>query len=146
MIIVFIFGGLQLAALSRWAQRYGKVVKPDFFADLKPFASRGEHSVFQSSNRKLAIKTTHPGQFGYSLRAEGLSATPLEYLERLEWQNHIFGDDIRLIGITGTDHLMQIVTSQPRLSKSLCKVVSSTTAFLRPPPGRRIHSGVFSGT
>ena len=99
--------------MSRWALKHDKIVDPRFFEELRPFTSRGEHSVFQSLDHKLAIKVTHAGKFGYSLWAEGLSATPLEYLERLEWQNHIFGDDIRLIGLTGSDRLMRIVTSQP---------------------------------
>jgi Serine/Threonine/Tyrosine Kinase found in polyvalent proteins len=107
----------QLAALSRWAHNCRRVVGPDYFTDLKPVAARGEHSVFQSLDRKLAVKVTHPGKFGYSLHAEGLGATPLEYLERLEWQNHIFGDDIKLIGVTGEESLMGIVTSQPWISE-----------------------------
>jgi hypothetical protein len=94
-------------ALLRWAQKYEKVVESDYFADLRFITKRGEHTVYKDHGRALAIKASHAGQFGYSLRAEGASATPLEYLERLAWQNHIFGDDIRIIGVTGGDRLMR---------------------------------------
>ena len=40
-------------------------------------------------------------------------ATPLEYLDRLAWQNHLFSDDIRIVAVSGSSDLLQIVTSQP---------------------------------
>lgn len=33
--------------------------------------------------------------------------------KRLEWQNHIFGDDIRLVGVAYEDDQMELVHSQP---------------------------------
>ncbi len=43
-------------------------------------------------------------------------ASPLEYLQRLAWQNQVFGDDIRLVGLWQAQaHRWSVVTSQPGL-------------------------------
>ena len=56
---------------------------------------------------------THPGSFGWSSAGEGLKATPLEYLDRLAWQNLLFSDEIKIIAIVGEKRVLQMVTSQP---------------------------------
>lgn len=62
---------------------------------------------------RFAIKATLPNKFGHSTLHEGRSASPLEYLKRLGWQNLIFGDDIRIVGVAYEDGQLELVTSQP---------------------------------
>lgn len=49
-----------------------------------------EHVVYYDDARALAIKATHANRFGHSAYAEGVPATPLEYLRRLGWHNAHF--------------------------------------------------------
>jgi hypothetical protein len=77
---------------------------------IKPGA---EHDVYYDRQADRVIKLTHPGSFGWSTVREGFRATPLEYLDRLSWQNHVFKDDIRIVAVTGDEKVMRIVTSQP---------------------------------
>jgi hypothetical protein len=66
---------------------------------------------------QLAIKATHANRFGYSTEREGEWASPVEYLKRLAWQNHFFGDDIRIVGVACDDEeQIEIITSQPWVS------------------------------
>ncbi|MEO6787520.1 MAG: hypothetical protein ABI318_15425 [Chthoniobacteraceae bacterium] len=72
-----------------------------------------EHVVFHDPERGVAVKATHVNRFGHSVIAEGAAATPLEYLERLSWQNELFGDDIRIEGVAFDESQLEIVTTQP---------------------------------
>lgn len=86
------------------------------FSHVEQFAYFGdgaEHRVYYDAVRGLAIKSTHPNRFGYSARAEAEWATPVEYLKRLAWQNRIFGDECRVIGVAHEEDQLEIVTSQP---------------------------------
>lgn len=63
----------------------------------------------------MAVKATLPNKFGYSTLCEGW-ASPLEYLKRLGWQNLIFGDEIRLLGVAYEEDQMEVIHSQPWIS------------------------------
>jgi len=43
----------------------------------------------------------------------GRQASPAEYLRRLDWNNQIFGDDFRIIGVAFDKAQIEIVCSQP---------------------------------
>lgn len=104
-------------ALIEWARVRGRLLP---FSHIEQFSFVGdgaEHRVYKDdSEESVAIKATHPNKFGYSTREPGAWATPVEYLKRLAWQNHIFGDDIRIIGVAYEDEQMEVVTSQPWIS------------------------------
>lgn len=63
-------------------------------------------------------KATYPDEFGHL--PQGIAAQPIQYLERLLYQNLIFHDDIRLEGISfdgdADFFTMRMVTSQPFVS------------------------------
>lgn len=63
-------------------------------------------------------------------QAELTGALPLEYLERLERQNGIFGDRITLEGVADEAGQLVIVTSQPTMLGSPV-TAEEMTAFMR---------------
>ncbi len=70
-------------------------------------------------------KATYPGHYGFTvIAANGLPilahALPAEYLARLLLANEIFGDDIRLQGITREAGGLVILTSQPTIVGRAC--------------------------
>lgn len=104
-------------SLIEWARNHGCLI-PFTHIERFDFVGEGaEHRVYKDNkDEKLAIKATLPNKFGYSTTAEGQWATPIEYLKRLAWQNRIFGDDIRIVGVAYEDDQMEVVTSQPWIS------------------------------
>ena len=72
-----------------------------------------EHRVYYDGAGHCAIKSTLPNRFGHSTYGSGWAATPLEYLRRLAWHNHIFGDAIALLGIVRGEDYLEVVTSKP---------------------------------
>ncbi len=72
-----------------------------------------EHRVHYDRAGHCAIKSTLPNRFGHSTYGSGWAATPLEYLQRLAWHNHIFGDAIAILGIIRGEDYLEVITSQP---------------------------------
>ena len=106
----------QREALTGWASA-GGLLLPLAYVDQFRFIGEGaEHRVYYANRagEELAVKFTLPGKFGHSPYGEGYLATPVEYLERLAWQNALSGDDILVVGVIhdGEAHL-EIVTTQP---------------------------------
>jgi hypothetical protein len=87
--------------------------------DTAPDARGYEHEVWlpqmPPGEPQRVLKATYLDEFGHL--PHGIAASPVQYLERLHYQNLIFHDDIRLEGIlvTGRGHFfsMRVVTSQP---------------------------------
>ena len=80
------------------------------------FARGGEHQVYFHKSRQRYLKATLlERQLGYGIALGSTSrgATPSEYLDRLDLQNLIFNDDIRLERIVLKNRQPVIVTSQP---------------------------------
>ena len=102
--------------LIQWAQENGKLG----FSDRLPpvFARGGEHQVYFQKHTRRYLKTTLPDrQKGYGIALGSLThgATPAEYLDRLDLQNLIFHDDIRLERIVANHGKPIIITSQPAI-------------------------------
>jgi hypothetical protein len=90
----------------------------------------GEHFVEIEENSGMVFKSTHPGKFGFSvdiemIRPKGwraapritaglVDATPEEYLLRLEWQNELFGDAIRVVGAARYPQGLSVLTTHNR--------------------------------
>ena len=103
-------------ALIDWSRRFGRILEFRFIEQFDFVGDGAGHRVYKKTvPDSLAIKATHPNKFGYSTASEGW-ATPLEYLKRLAWQNLIFCDDIRIIGVAYEEEQMEVVTSQPWIS------------------------------
>jgi hypothetical protein len=103
----------QRTALIDWARGLGKIVPFSYVEQFVRVSEGAEHVVFHDPERGRAVKATHVNRFGHSVTAEGKSASPLEYLERLALQNTLFGDDIRIEGVACDEAQMEIVTTQP---------------------------------
>jgi hypothetical protein len=100
--------------LIQWAQENGKLgpgrrLPPEF-------ARGGEHQVFFQKKTQRYLKATLPDRqkgYGIALGSIDRGATPAEYLDRLDLQNRIFNDDIRLERIVVKEGKPIILTSQP---------------------------------
>ena len=125
----------QWAALIEWAGSCGKNLPLAFPA---PEREGGrEHDVTLHEPTGRWIKYTKPSASGYTVswRQDGVpyrhNALPLDYLQRLLWQNEVFGDDIQLVGLWQAEpHQWRIVTSQPGLQGTRATLDDLATAFL----------------
>jgi hypothetical protein len=103
----------QRLALIAWAAQRG--IRSFDLSAVEFLKAGSEHSVYLDRPSNRVIKLTRPGKFGRSPVTEGLGGTPLQYLERLDWQNRLFMDDIRIEGVVGEITSMRTVISQPYL-------------------------------
>jgi hypothetical protein len=76
-----------------------------------------EHDVTFDDATGTVLKFTKPDKAAYAVNFDlgtpkMASATPLDYLERLEIQNEIFGDNLRFVGVATADDGRRIVTRQ----------------------------------
>jgi hypothetical protein len=100
--------------LVEWFRKRDAVLTAEFLRKFKPVSTGSEHVVYFDREGLRAIKCTRPNGFGHSVYAIGCHATPLEYLRRLGFHNHLFGDDIHLLGcMVSDDGAIEIVSSQP---------------------------------
>ena len=115
-----ILRGRQERDLLAWAREQRRLIESATYLGL---AERGgeEHRLWLAEEGQRYFKATFPGRCGFAviLTHAGVpdlaDATPLEYLERLILQNRVFGDKVRLEGITQEPGGTAIVTSQPHL-------------------------------
>jgi hypothetical protein len=106
--------GEEQTRLIQWAQTHRKLVD----RLLPEFSRGGEHVVFFRKGRRRYLKATLPNRhkgYGIALGSISHGAMPSEYLDRLDLQNRIFNDDIRLEWIVVKDDRPIIVTSQPAI-------------------------------
>lgn len=100
--------------LIQWAKENGKLG-----GRLPPEFSRGgEHQVYFHRAKQRYLKATLlERQLGYgiALGSHVRGATPAEYLDRLDLQNQIFNDDIRLERVVLKGGKPIIVSSQPAI-------------------------------
>jgi len=112
--------------LIQWAQENGKLGR-----GRRPsleFGRGGEHQVYFHKRTQRYFKATLlERQLGYGIALGSLTrgATPSEYLDRLDLQNLIFHDDIRLERVFANHGQPVIITSQPFI-----KGVAATPASL----------------
>lgn len=102
--------------LIQWAQENGKLGSSGRLPPI--FARGGEHQVyFQKHTRRYIKATVLERKLGYGLAfgSHVQGATPSEYLDRLDLQNLIFQDDIRLERIVANHGKPIIISSQPAI-------------------------------
>ncbi len=107
-------------ALVEWAEVRNRLLSFSYIEQFTFIGAGAEHRVYKSdADIKVAIKATHCNRFGHSTEAEGKTATPVQYLKRLAWQNYLFGDDIRIIGVCHDEEgQIEVVTSQPWIKEN----------------------------
>lgn len=124
----------QWAAFIEWAGSCGKILPLNF----PPPEREGgrEHDVTLDEASGRWIKYTKRSASGYTVswgeNGEPFlhNALPLDYLQRLLWQNEVLGDDIHLIGLWQEQmHQWRIVTSQPGLQGSRTTLEELAAAF-----------------
>jgi hypothetical protein len=100
--------------LIQWAQENRKLGRG---RRLPPeFGRGGEHLVYFQKRTQRYLKATlleRQKGYGIALGSNDRGATPAEYLDRLDLQNQIFQDDIRLERIVLKNGKPIILTSQP---------------------------------
>jgi hypothetical protein len=99
--------------LIQWAEANGKL---GFRRTIPEFGRGGEHVVyFHRASQRYFKATRSDAQLGYGIALGSFlrGATPSEYLDRLELQNSVFGDDIRLDRVIRNNGKPIIITSQP---------------------------------
>lgn len=111
----------QCRALIEWARLAGQVRAFSYIEQFARVAEGAEHVVYHDPERGLAVKTTHANRFGHSTFAEGATATPLEYFQRLAWHNSLFGDDIRIEGVAHDESQIEVITTQPWINTDLAR-------------------------
>jgi hypothetical protein len=111
--------------LIQWAQENGKLGRG---RRLPPeFGRGGEHQVYFHKRTQRYFKVTLlERQLGYGIALGSFTrgATPSEYLDRLDLQNLIFHDDIRLERIVANHGKPIIITSQPFIKGSAARAAS----------------------
>lgn len=124
----------QWAALIEWAKGCGGILPLDFPG---PEREGGrEHDVTLNEALGRWIKFTKPASSGYTVSwgEDGTpfmhNALPLDYLQRLAWQNEVFGDDIHLLGLwQSKPHQWSIVTTQPGVQGERTTLEALADAF-----------------
>lgn len=123
------------AALIEWAHTGGWILPVDFPG---PDREGGrEHDVTLHEATGRWVKYTKRSASGYTVNwGEDatpfmLNASPSEYLQRLLWQNEVFGDDIHLVGLwEERPHQWRIVTTQPGLQGEPATLDDLAAAFV----------------
>lgn len=127
----------QRSALVKWAGENGLLIhslpkefeprsKPEVGEEWNPNEdpSGSEHDVFldPKSHRVVKITKSYDGlNHGFSPKVafDGYDlsdGSTLDYLQRLQNSNELFGDDVRLHAVLSDGHGVKIVTSQPDIS------------------------------
>ncbi|MBC8096119.1 MAG: hypothetical protein H7Y43_09930 [Akkermansiaceae bacterium] len=114
--------GRQERDLEIWAKANGGWLSAA--EALEGFVKGGEeHRTLRGG--QIYHKATYSGRYGFTVIAANgqptlTNALPGEYLSRLLLANEIFGDDIRLEGVTRESDGLVILTSQPTVVGTAC--------------------------
>ncbi|MBP7948582.1 MAG: hypothetical protein KA004_02925 [Verrucomicrobiales bacterium] len=135
--------GRPIASVSgvvAWAEARGKTTDPEIFTSQEQLSSGGEHIVFFNPKTGRVAKLTKPGMAG----AQGDDAGA--YLERWDWHNRTFGDDVRIEGVVQLpgEADFRLVISQPFVAGRDATVEETGGAlaergFVEASSGRWVH-------
>jgi hypothetical protein len=123
-----VFRRRQERDLIAWAEENGRLIAPgSYLPELRPGGE--EHRIATPGDLSRYWKATHPGRCGFTVvcgdetggQPELTNALLLEYLERLQLQNGLFADDIRLEGVALEAGKLVVVTSQEAILGSPVK-------------------------
>lgn len=124
----------QWAALIAWAEGSGCILPLEFPGPEREGGREHDVTLHEATGRW--IKYTKPASSGYTVSwgADGApfmhNALPLDYLQRLIWQNEVFGDDVQLVGLWPSQpHRWSVVTSQPGVRGGRTTLAALEAAF-----------------
>ena len=125
----------QWADLLEWAVSCGKILPLDFPAPVREGGREHDVSLHEASGRWIKYTKRSSSGFTVSWSEAGRpylhNALPLDYLQRLLWQNDLLGDDIQLVGLWQEQaHQWRIVTTQPGLQGARASLDELSTAFV----------------
>jgi hypothetical protein len=129
--------------LIRWAQENGKLGRGRRLP--LEFGRGGEHQVyFHKRTQRYTKATLLERQMGYGIALGSFArgATPSEYLDRLDLQNLIFHDDIKLERIIANHGQPIIITSQPFI-KGIAATASSLDELMLGKGYEKLTSGAY---
>jgi hypothetical protein len=125
----------QWESLVQWARQHGKELPLSFPGPEREGGREHDVRIHEGSGRW--IKYTKPASCGYTVSYDDAgvpfmhNAVPLDYLQRLLWQNELFGDDIHLLGMWQAEpYQWCIVTSQPGLQGERATLDELARAFI----------------
>lgn len=125
----------QWAVFIEWAGARGKILPLSFPSPDREGGREHDVSLHEASGRW--IKYTKRSSSGYTVSWDQNgqpymhNASPLDYLQRLIWQNDVLGDEIHLIGLWQEQaHLWRIVTTQPGLQGCRATMDDLSAAFI----------------
>lgn len=125
----------QWAAFIEWAGAHGKILPLDFPGPEREGGREHDVTVDEASGRWIKFTKLSCSGYTVSWSEAGVpylhNAVPLEYLQRLIWQNEVFGDDIHLIGLWQAQrNQWRIVTTQPGLQGVRVTLDDLSSAFV----------------
>ncbi|MEZ5325762.1 MAG: hypothetical protein R3F19_11955 [Verrucomicrobiales bacterium] len=100
--------------------------------DRPPSDEGNEHQVWYREPSATFLKATWPGFFGVKVIQridEDERASPIDYLERWQFHNQLFGDDVRFLGALDTDRGIRLLISQPAIAGEPATVEQIRTFF-----------------
>lgn len=125
----------QWADLLEWAGAQGKILPLGWPAPDREGGREHDVTVDEASGRW--IKYTKPSACGFTVSWSESgqpylhNAHPLDYLQRLLWQNEVLGDDIHLVGLWQEQpHRWRLVTTQPGLQGSRVTLADLSASFV----------------
>lgn len=124
----------QWAALRAWAEAGGKILPLTFPAPERLGGREHDVTLHEPTGRWIKYTKASACGFTVSWREDGTpflhNALPHDYLQRLLWQNEVFGDDIHLVGLwLESPHRWRIVSSQPGLQGTRASLEELAAAF-----------------
>ena len=125
----------QWTLLLEWAGASGKILPLTFPAPDRIGGREHDVSLHEPSGRW--VKYTKPAACGFTVSWSGQgqpylhNALPLDYLQRLLWQNQVLGDDVHLVGLWPEQpNRWRIVTTQPGLQGARTTLDDLSAAFV----------------
>lgn len=99
---------------------------------LSPTAEGNEHQVWFRKERASLLKATWPKHLGMRVvhrMDEEPQASPIDYLERGQLHNELFGDDVHFLGALETTEGLRLSIEQPAIEGSPATLAEIQSSF-----------------
>lgn len=125
----------ELGIFREHASRVGLAL-PDPPAELSrpPDDEGNEHQIWFQPEFRRFLKVTWPDFYGLKVvhrSEEEAKASPIDYLERWQLHNELFGDEVRFLGVLEEAGSLRMVISQPAIAGEPATTAEIEAFFLR---------------